>query len=173
MNPIPLIREQVKTAHEWFEGTMADVTDEVAHWQPGGNAHPIGSRYAHMVVSEDMMVNGLLKGSAPLFTTSWAGKTGLEVPQAAFHTTLEWAQAVKVDLDPLNAYAQAVYANTDEYLATLSEEDLERTIDLTEQNLGTWSVGAFLLSFVFGHVHDIMGEISALKGLRGLQGYPF
>jgi hypothetical protein len=173
MNPITLIREEIQTAHEWFDATMAGVTDEVAHWQPGGTAHPIGSRYAHMVVTEDMMVNGLLKGSAPLFATSWAGKTGLEDPQAAFYTTLEWAQRVKVDLDALDAYAQAVYASTDAYLATLGEDDLEGTIDLTEQNLGTWSVGAFLLSFVFGHVRDIMGEISALKGLRGLQGYPF
>ncbi len=78
-----------------------------------------------------------------------------------------------MDLDALNAYAQAVYASTDEYLATLSENELDRTIDLTEQNLGTWSLGAFLLTFVFGHVRDIMGEISALKGLRDLQGYPF
>lgn len=173
MNPITLIREQIQTAHEWFDATMIGVNDEVAHWQPGGNAHPIGSRYAHMVVTEDMMVNGLLQGGAPIFATSWAGKTGLEDPEAAFYTTLEWAQRVKVDLDVLNAYAQAVYANTDQYLATLSEDDLERTIDLTEQNLGTWSVGAFLLSFVFGHVRDIMGEISGLKGVRGLKGYPF
>lgn len=173
MNPIPMIREQIKTAHEWFDGTIAGVNDELAHWQPGGNAHPIGSRYAHMVVSEDMMVNGLLKGSAPLFATSWAGKTGLEDPQAAFYTTLDWAKGVKVDIDAMKEYAQAVYANTDEYLATLSEDELERTIDLTEQNLGTWSLGAFLLTFVLGHVRDIMGEISALKGVRGLQGYPF
>lgn len=173
MNPIPLIRQQIQTAHEWFAGTMEGVSEEVAHWQPGGKAHPIGSRYAHMVVSEDMMVNSLLKGDAPLLATTWAGKTGLEDPQAAFFSTLEWAQSVKVDMKAMNAYAQAVYANTDAYLAALSEDDLVRTIDLTEHNLGTWSLGAFLLAFVFGHVRDIMGEISALKGVRGMQGYPF
>lgn len=173
MNAITLIREQIKNAHDWFGGTMAGVSDEVAHWQPGGKAHPIGSRYAHLVVAEDMLVNGLVQGGAPLFATAWAGKTGLEDPQASFFTTLEWAQGVKVDLEALDKYAQAVYANTDEYLATLSEADLERTIDLTEQNMGTWPLGAFLISFVLGHVHAIMGEISALKGVRGLQGYPF
>lgn len=154
-------------------GTMDGVTNEVAHRQPGGTAHPIGSRYAHMVVSEDMMINGLLKGGAPLFATDLAGKTGLEDPQAAFITTLEWAQSVQVDLDALNNYAQAVYEATDVYLAMLNEDDLARTFDLTEQNLGTMSLGAFLISFVLSHVRDIMGEVSALKGVYGMQGYPF
>lgn len=173
MDTVKLIREEIKHAHQSFDGTMVGVTDEVAHRQPGGKAHPIGSRYAHLVVSEDMMINSLLKGGAPLFATTWAGKTGLEDPQAAFETTLEWAQSVKVDLEAMDKYAQGVYQATDEYLATLEEGDLEKTIDLTEQNLGKWSLGAFLITFVLSHVHDIMGEISALKGVYGFQGYPF
>ncbi len=101
MNAISLIREQMKTAHEWFEATMADVTPEQAHWLPPGTAHPIGSRYAHTIVSEDMMVNGLLKGNAPMFATAWAGKTGISGdPQAAFQSTQEWARSVQVDLPP-------------------------------------------------------------------------
>lgn len=173
MNTVLLIREELKHAHESLNGTMNGVTDEVAHRQPGGTAHPIGSRYAHLVVSEDMMINSLLKGGAPLLATSWAGKTGLEDPQAAFSTTIEWAQTVKVDLDALSKYAQAVFAATDEYLGTLEEDDLDRTVDLTERNMGKWSMGAFLITFVLGHGRDIMGEISALKGVYGLQGYPF
>ncbi len=119
------------------------------------------------------MINGLAKGGALLFATSWAGKTGLEDPQAAFMTTLDWAQTVRVDLDALTDYAQAVYKITDAYLATLEEDDLDRVIDLTEQNMGEWSLGAFLISYVLCHVRDIMGEVSALKGVYGLQGYPF
>ena len=119
------------------------------------------------------MVNGLLKKRAPLFASTWAGKTGLDDPQAAFTTTLEWANSVKVDLDAARQYAQAVYANTDAYLATLKLEDLDRSIDLTAQGMGVWTLGAFLLTFLFGHIRDIMGEVSALKGLKGLQGYPF
>jgi hypothetical protein len=73
----------------------------------------------------------------------------------------------------LNEYAQAVYVATDEYLAGLEESDLERIIDLTEQNYGKWTLAAYILNFVLAHVRDIMGEISALKGVYGLQGYPF
>jgi hypothetical protein len=172
MNTVTLIRDETKTAHDWFQGTLAGVTDEVARWQPGGQAHPIGSRYAHIVVSEDYMIQSVLKGSEPLFATSWAGKTGLENPQEAVSTSLEWAQNVKVDLDALNEYAQAVYAATDEYLAGLEEDELERIIDLGEA-YGKWSQAAYLVNFVLAHVRDIMGEISALKGVYGIQGYPF
>ena len=152
---------------------MVGVTDEVAHRQPGRKAHPIGSRYAHLVVSEDMMINGLLKGGVPMFTISWAGKTGLKDPQAELMTTLEWAQTVRVDLKAMNKYAQAVFETTDAYLGTLTEEDLDRVVDLTEQNQGKWSLGASLITYVLSHVRDIMGEVSALKGVYGMQGYPF
>lgn len=171
MNTIPLIREQLKTAHEWFEGTMADVTQEQADWQPPGTAHPIGSRYAHAVVAEDVMVNALIQGGAPLYATTWASKAGISDPQ--FSSTLEWARSVQVDLDAARRYAQAVYESTDAYLATLKDEELDRIIDLSEQGMGEWPLGAFLLTFVLGHIRDIMGEVSALKGFQGLQGYPF
>ncbi len=173
MNTVELIRQNVKTAHEWFEGTVAGVSDEMAHARPAGNAHPIGSRYAHMVVGEDTMVNAILKGGAPLYASAWAGKTGIPDPDKAFSTSLEWAQNVRIDLDELRSYAQAVYENTDRYLASVDPEELERTIDLSAMEMGSWSLGSFLLTFVLGHARDIMGEISALKGIQGEQGYPF
>ncbi len=170
MDMIALIREQMKTAHEWLEGTMADMTSEAAHFRPGGNAHPIGSRYAHAVVAEDMLINGILQGTAPLHASH---ATGLDEPQAAFFTTQEWAQSVQVDLDGLRAYAQQVYASTDAYLAGLKPDNLDDEVDLSEYGYGKWSLGGFLLSFIFAHIHDIMGEISAIKGVQGLKGYPF
>ncbi|MSP14368.1 MAG: DinB family protein [Chloroflexi bacterium] len=173
MNTVSLIREAMKTAHEWFEGTMADVTPEMAHYQPGGTAHPIGSRYAHALVGEDTLINGMIKGGAPMYATSWAGKTGISDTQPAFSSPLEWAQTVKVDLGAARNYAQAVYANTDAYLATLKDEDLTRTLDLSAMNMGQWSLGSFLISFTVGHIRDIMGEVSAIKGAQGAKGYPF
>ena len=173
MTAIEIIRREINTAYEWMEGTMQDVTVEIAHWVPPGTAHPVGSRYAHMTLSEDMMVNASLRGGQPLHAEAWAGRTGIPNPQDAFGTTLEWAQSVNVDLEALKEYTQAVYANTGEYLASLSDSDLVREVDMTAHNLGKWSVGSLLLAFVLGHVRDIMGEISAIKGVQGGQGYPF
>ncbi len=173
MNATSLIRQEMATAHEWFEATVADVDEDLAHWVPGGTAHPIGSRYAHMVVAEDMLVQGVLRESPTLFASSWAGKTGVPDPQQAFDTSLEWAQTVRVDLGALRSYAQAVYAATDAYLAALTDEDLDSAVDMSAQGYGQFVLGNFFLSYVLGHTRDIMGEISAIKGLKGQQGYPF
>lgn len=117
------------------------------------------------------MVNSLIRGGAPMYAGDYAGKTGISEPR--FDSPLEWARSVRVDLGAARRYAQAVYANTADYLNTLNDDDLERIVDLSEQNMGQWTLGAFLISFVLGHMRDVMGEISALKGTQGLQGYPF
>ncbi len=173
MTAVELISGEINTAHEWLEGIMQDVTIEIAHWVPPGTAHPVGSRYAHMAVSEDIAVNGTLISGKPLYVEAWAECTGIPNPQDAFVTTLEWAQSVKVDLADLKEYTRAVYASTSEFMASLSDSDLAREVDMSDHGLGMWTVGSFLLTFVLGHVRDIMGEISAIKGVQGGQGYPF
>ncbi|WP_236601584.1 DinB family protein [Ktedonobacter sp. SOSP1-52] len=69
-------------------------------------------------------------------------------------------------------YAQAVHAATDAYLATLTDEDLARVLDLTSVGFGQMTVGALLNRMVLGHVDNMTGEISVLKGLQGAKGYP-
>lgn len=173
MTAVELISKEIDTAHEWLEGTMQDVNNEIAHWVPPGTAHPIGSRYAHMAVSEDIAVNATLINGQPLYGETWAGRTGIPNPQDAFVTTLEWAQSVKVELADLKEYTRAVYAGTSEFMAGLSDSDLAREVDMSDHGMGMWTVGSFLLTFVLGHARDIMGEISAIKGVQGGQGYPF
>jgi len=79
-----LLREQFKQGHEFLEGTMQDVTSEMAHWLPPGKAQTLGANYAHVLISEDFLVNGLLKGAAPLLASTQAGKVGVsELPPQA------------------------------------------------------------------------------------------
>lgn len=170
MNSISLLRNQMKEANELLEATMADVTPEQARWIPPGVANPLGAIYAHAVLVEDATVHGTLRGVPPLWESTWKAKTGISAPQ--MHATLEWARDLKVDLAALKSYAQAVYAATDAYLATLEEDDLERTIDLTSARLGKAPLSWILNTFLVGHTHNMTGEISCLKGLQGARGYP-
>jgi hypothetical protein len=169
---VALLRQQFKTGHEFLEGTMQGVTPDMAHWTPPGKAQPLGANYAHVLISEDFLINGLLKGAAPLLASTWAGKVGVsELPPQAppWH---EWAGRVQVELDTLRSYAQAVYEATDSYLASLSDEDLDRSLDLTAIGFGQQALGWFLGVLIF-NVHTHTGEIACLKGLQGAQGYPF
>ena len=171
MNATALLREQLKQAHELLETTMGDVTPEQAHWIPPGVANPLGAMYAHALAAEDAVINGLLKGKVPLFESTWKGKTGISAPQ--MHATFEWARSLQIDLGPAREYARAVYAASDEYLASLPDTELERIIDLSRSGLGKPPVSWILNNVVVGHVHNMMGEISCLKGLQGAKGYPF
>lgn len=176
---VALLQEQVQGAHRLLESTMDGVTADQAHWVPPGLAHPIGANYAHVVLGEDGAVNGMLKGGAPLFATTWAGKTGVsELPPGpdpaapGFPDWSQWARRVRIDLTALRRYAQAVYAASDDYLASLTDEALDRSVDLPALGLGRYTVRRLLNGGVLGNAQTHCGEISCLKGLQGAKGYP-
>ena len=179
-NAISLLRGQLKKVHEIPEGTMADVTPEAAHWIPPGLALPIGATYAHVVVSEDGVINGMFQGGAPLFAAGWEGKTGLSELPPSFDPKKPgvpdwsgWSRAVKVDLPALKKYAQAVYAASDDYLASIRGRDLDRPVDLAALGLGPSTVGYVINNGILGNGFTHCGEIACLKGLQGKRGYPF
>lgn len=174
---VALLRTQVKEAIQWLEGIVADLTPEDAHWKPPGMALPAGAVYAHVVTAMDAVVNAILKGGAPLFAAAWAGKTGLsELPPGPDPASpgmpdwTAWSRRVTIDLAIHRKYAEAVQAAIDGYLATLSDADLARPIDLSAFGFGRVTVGFMLNNAVLGHAFSHGGEIACLKGLRGKKG---
>jgi len=176
---ISLFRQELRAAHELLEATLGDVTREQVQWLPPGIANPLGATCAHIVVSEDGTVNGLLRGGFPLFASAWADKTGLsELPPMpdpkapGFPNWSAWGRRVKVDRAALKKYAQAVYTSSDEYLATLTDEDLSRPVSLSALGLGESTVGYILINGLLMNAFSHAGEIACLKGLQARRGYP-
>ncbi len=170
MNIASLLREQVRDANNFLQVTAADVTPEQARWLPPGVANPLGSIYAHALASQDGIVHAVLQGGAPLFASTWAGKTGISDPQ--LQATREWTRTVTVDLTALREYGTAVAADTDAYLASLKEEDAQRIIDLTAFGMGQPTLYWVVSRLLAAHLDNMTGEISCLKGLQGVKGYP-
>lgn len=166
-----LLRSQYKGAHDVLEGTMADVAPDVLKWSPPGVANSVGGNYAHVVASEDVVFR-MLQGEQPLMAGDWAGRSGLSEPPPLGETMHAWDKRVNLDLDALRAYAQAVYTNTDAYLASLTDADLETELDLSAMGFGTQKLG-WLLNIMLANVQWHTGEIAALKGVQGYKGYPF
>jgi hypothetical protein len=165
-----LLRSQLQFAHRWLEETMQGITQELAQWQPQGKAHPIGSQYIHILTGEDYLLNGIIKGAAPLMMTSHAGNAGFSEPPPAGNRD-DWAKRVTVDLETARAYAAAVYAATGAYLASITDDELNRPLDLTALGFGTETV-SFVFNLILLNVYCHTGEVSCIKGLNGLQGYP-
>jgi hypothetical protein len=176
-NTAAVLRAALDAAHRTMEGTMAGVDDDIANRAAPGNANPIGASYAHAVIAEDGIVNGMLQGQAPLWATSWAGKTGTDkpmpIPGGPEGDIGEWYHSVKVDLAACQAYAQAVYAQTAEFIGSADAATLNREIDLTAIGLGKLPLSVVFAFLVIGHMNNLCGEISAIKGAFGLRGYPY
>lgn len=164
-----LMRQQYKEARNWFYGTIEGLSNEQLHWRPDGQALPIAAHVAHIVCSEDGVINGMLQNKPPLMAGAWATKTGLSEPPPPGFEWREWGSRVKVDLAAHRAYADAVFAATDAYIGSLSDADLEPILDLP---LGKYSI-ASMLTIMQHNVLAHTGEISCLKGLKGGKGYPF
>lgn len=173
------MRDALQQAHGFLEAVMQDVTAEQAHWLPAGKALPVGAQYAHILIGEDGFVSGVLRGAAPLFASTWTGRLGVsELPpppapgQPGMPPWDRWARSVRVDFAMLRQYGEAVYVASDEYLASLTDSDLTRVIDLSFAGLGQQTLAWALAAGVVGHTWSHLGEISSLKGLQGARGYP-
>src|SRR5215813_3135254 len=116
-----LVRRIVLDARQVLDGTMADVTQTQVDFMPPGVANPLGATYAHVVCSEDMIVQGMFRQVAPLAATTWSGRTGLSepmpMPGPGWADYAPWTRRVKIDLEQLRLYARAVADQTDSWLA--------------------------------------------------------
>ena len=168
MDAIEAIRGTINHSHGWFEGTTGDLTQEQADYLPSGTAHPIGEIVAHILQSEDMIINGMIQGQPSVWESGgWEQKLG--IPNVARHTQ-DMARGFKGDLAALQPYKEAVFASTQACLDGLSAEDLEREVQAGE---GTMTVFDALTNALVGNNLAHTGEISALKGVQGAKGYPF
>jgi len=166
-----LVKGTLARNHEVLEGTMAEVETEHAHWTPPGKALPLGALYIHVVTSEDFFIQGMLKGGAPMWESTWKATMGLSEPRPPRGQPWEdWSRRVRIDLPKLREYSRAVFAATDAYIDGLSETDLAKEIEFFGRKL---SLAGFFLGVMCTHCANHAGEISTLKGLQGLKGYAF
>lgn len=167
--------ESYRTAFRWawelLGLVMADATVETTHWQPPGTANSIAATYAHALCSTDAILHRLFQSAQPLYEGAWLDRTGVSSPQ--WSSDQEWARNVRVELKAAAAYGQAVFNAVDAFLMSLNGEDADREIDLSAFSLGARSLDWCLNALVIGHLNNLTGEISAIKGVQGGKGFPF
>ena len=165
MDALSLLRHQIASARRELAGVMADVTQEMARWEPPGKANSIMTLVVHTVVAQDRTVQSRIQGK-PMLLEAWARR--LNVP-SGFRLSEETLQGSDVGLDLVREYWTGVDAATDDYLATLTDPaELDRGVEGTH---GPTVLGHLLSSILATHAYEHIGEISTLKGLQGATGY--
>jgi DinB family protein len=157
------------------------VTEEQLHWQP--ESHPNHMMFAmwHAYRSEDDIIHGLLMQKPGVFSREgWAERLPVAEPgKPPFGTGLNREQiaAVRLRLDDLLGYAEAVRASIQDYADGLSEEQGAEQVPLpffapVYPMLGKMSRAEVLSFFCIGHTAEHLGEVQYIKGLLGLTGAP-
>lgn len=173
MNTLEFLNYSVKSSFDMLRDVANDLTQEQADWQPPGCANPIGATYWHALSSCDEIVHRWGQSRAPLTERDdWRQRAFTLAPSEPEHggDWYAWMSTVRVDLPVLHEYAEAVASAIGDWLASLEPEDLSRTI---QTPIGELSLAQLLSTFVIWHVDVHCGEIAALKGCQGAQGYPF
>ena len=164
-----LLRAQFQTMHQFMDMTIADCSPDVLEKKEDAwTINKVGSVYAHTVLSEDMMLNGMVEGREPVLKgDGWAEKLGVDAASARQD---EHLAGMKIDLDLFREYAKAVAAATDDFLANATDEELNKEVD---SPVGKQPFITFFANIGLTHVAGHWGEIAALKGVQGLKGLPF
>jgi len=173
MNTVELFQYSMSNAFGILGQVTADLTQEQADWQPPGIANPIGAMYWHTVSGADEVVYRWALGEELLRQRDGWDDRVLTVSVPEPEHGGDWhayMQAIRVDLPALHDYAKAVAEDLQGWLGSLTPEELERTLDTP---IGEYTVAQMLALFVIWHIDAHCGEISALKGCQGAQGYPF
>jgi hypothetical protein len=175
MNTVELLQYSLENAFGILGQVTADLTQEQSDWTPPGIANPIGAMYWHTLSSVDEIVHKWGQGLEPLREQgNWQDRVlSISVPEPEHGEDQGWLtymQEIRVDLPVLHEYGQAVSEATQEWLASLTPEDLERTV---ETPVGPLNLAQLLETFVIWHINAHCGEISALKGCLGARGYLF
>jgi hypothetical protein len=162
------VGRQITSGRRLVDGALTDCTDEQFCWAPPGTANTIAATVVHMAFVEDMYVMSALQGKPRLWETgNWSEKLGLSAPPVRDG----WAEAngKQIPMAPVLAYLAAARAATDEYIATIGAEELDRSVEVR----GAQRPVADIVATVAVHPVEHAGEIAALKGIQGAKGMPF
>lgn len=166
MDTIGFLKQRMMMTDMVFGQMMNDVSPEVFHWRPQGNANRISALFLHVVTSQDRGYLSTFQGKPTLWESEWHAKLGL--PKDAGYDQFN---SLDFDLQAALQYGQAVQAATGEYISALQPGELDRLLGF--EMMGEQATVGSMLNIMIMHKDAHGGEIACLKGVQGLKGLPF
>jgi Protein of unknown function (DUF664) len=151
------VREQVPDL-------VAGLDDDDLAWRPDPEANSIAWLVWHLSRIEDDHVAGVAGSEQVWVADDWAGRFDLPFPtgEHGYSMSSDDVGKVRVSGDLLAGYYDAVAARSAEFVATLSDDDLDRVVD--EQWDPPVTLGVRLVSVV-NEVNAHLGQAQYVRGM--------
>jgi hypothetical protein len=168
MDYIEWVKNEIADCHVMGDQVLEGLTEEVAHWEPGGTTNNIAQLIAHLTMGQDRAVNVAIRGGQSVFELQgWAGKTGIPPDRGAV-----WTKGWRLKLEAFREYRTEVNSSVKAFFEIAQPSDFEGEVQ--------WGAPGMMRSrlWVLGmpataHLRFHSGEISTIKGLQGLKGLPY
>ncbi|MCL5256672.1 MAG: DinB family protein [Chloroflexi bacterium] len=168
METLEYLRRLFATARFLTDGAIWDVTDDQLNWTPPGTANPVSAILLHAFGGEDGLIQRTLRGRPTIWEADrWGEKIGVPAPPT-IGSGWEVVMGKRLSASSVLDYGRAVRAATDEYLASVNPEELDRMVTA----FGGERPIADVLSATVIHFSLHAGEVAALKGVQGGKGLP-
>jgi uncharacterized damage-inducible protein DinB len=164
VDALVLLRDQAERADNLMTRVFDSVTANQADWRPDGSTtNPIATTFLHLYTVEDRVIQRTIQGKPTVFELGgWQERLG-------FDPSAQWSPLLRPDLGACRAYAADVRAATQEFLARIDPDALEREIETTR---GRSQMFVSLTVALVIHKSTHLGEIAALLGCQGVKGFP-
>ncbi len=164
-----LLIDGIDQLNSWMDDNIKDLTPEQFNWQPGGKMVSAAFSAWHVVRTEDNVNNFVLQRKNPVWIEGgYFEKFGLPKVDQGTGMTLADAQALRIDdIGLFREYNAAVAKEVTAFLKSVSLEWLEEVQMVRPLGeMPKWRVFRQVL-MTHGFMH--LGEITALKGIQGMQ----
>jgi hypothetical protein len=170
------------TFWHWYPKLIVEgLAPEQLRWQPEGHDTSIMFALWHAYRSSDELIHRLVMGKPSVFASQgWAPRLPVaETGSTAFGNGLNRQQIGGITLDSgeLIAYARAVGASVNDYLASATGEQLAEEVALpffanVYEGVDRLSRAEAIAFFGIGHVCEHLGEAQMVRGFLGMRGAP-
>jgi uncharacterized damage-inducible protein DinB len=168
------IRDSFRRLHRSLEDSTQDLSLEQLNFTPDDQHHSIAWILWHAYRTEDLIRSRSLQGHPDRWSQDgWSGRLGL--PEQGQGTGMPPGEAQRIRIEDYAGfmqYARIVADDTDAYLATLTEEQLEEMQPWRSAPGGQDTLAAVIGNHVMTHIYGHRNEIYWLRSLQGLKGSP-
>ncbi len=166
---IDFIRESIEPQHTQWDDAVSDLTPEQMHYRPNAGNH-IGFIVWHYVRTEDNVVQFIFQNRKPTVWVQGGYDQAFGLPRTAQGTGMPAEEAFRLRLPPAEqwmAYQRAVWQATDGWLASATEEELQRQVRILP--FGEIPIQRAVRQILIGHGFMHLGQVYHLRTLQGLQ----